>query len=157
MEVPPWKTVHCPTSVRFSSIRKELFCCRGRFYVAYVPEAQELIWIGQSMKALADHISESQRYGKFHVSCAYRFLRGQYVRNRYGKFMSKRPATVQEVNEAIEESGARGVVAVIRDPDNWQVLPETLDKCSHSTSSSTSSSSRPPSPSEPGPGAATAA
>ena len=85
MEVPPWKTVHCPTSVRFSSIRKELFCCRARFYVVYVLEAQELIWISQSMKALADHISESQRYGKFHVSCAYRFIRGQYSRKRYGQ------------------------------------------------------------------------
>ena len=122
MEVPPWQTIYCPPNVRFARVGKELFCCRGRFYILYHPDYKDIIWLCQSMNGLAVEVSRSKRYGQVHVSCAYRFLRGQYARKRYRGLQVVRLRTIEEVNEEIESVGAGSVAVVVRDPENWVIV-----------------------------------
>ena len=124
MEIPPWQTVYCPTRLRFARVEKELFCCHGRFYTLYHPVYRDVLWICQSMNGLVSEVSRSQRYGAVHVSCAYRFLRGQYRSKRYRGLLVERLRTIEEVNEHIESVGAESVAVVVRDPDNWVVADD---------------------------------
>ena len=129
MEVPPWQTIYCPATVRFAHIGKELFCCRGRFYTLYHPQLRDILWICQSMNGLAAEVSKSRRYGgAVHVSCAYRFLRGQYSRKNYRGLLVERFETTEEVNEQIESVGAGSIAVVVRDPENWVVA--NSEQCS---------------------------
>ena len=124
MEVPPWRTIYCPASVRFARVYKELFCCRSRFYLLYHPDCRDIIWLCQSMNGLAIEVSRSQRYGAVHVSCAYRYLRGQCARKRYRGLQVVRLKTIEEVNEEIESVGAGSIAVVVRDPENWIVADD---------------------------------
>ena len=140
MEVPPWRTIYCPASVRFARVGKELFCCRGRFYMLYHPDYRDIIWLCQSMNGLAVEVSRSRRYGTLHVSCAYRFLRGQYARKHYKGLQVVRLKTIEEVNEHIESVGAGSVAVVVRDPENWEVA----EKCRQSDDTSEIIAASPP-------------
>ena len=74
------------------------------------------------MNGLAVEVSRSKRYGQVHVSCAYRFLRGQYARKRYRGLQVMRLRTIEEVNDEIESVGAGSVAVVVRDPENWVIV-----------------------------------
>ena len=132
MEVPPWQTIHSPASVRFARVGKELFCCRGRFYTLYHPELRDILWVCQSMNGLATEVRRSRRYGPVHVSCAYRFLRGQYSSRRYRGLLVRRLETIEEVNEQIESVGAGSIAVVVRDPEIWVVA----ERCRHNDETS---------------------
>ena len=140
MEVPPWQTIHCSPNVRFARVGKELFCCRGRFYILYHPDYRDIMWLCQSMNGLATEVSRSKRYGPIHVSCAYRFLRGQYTRKRYRGLQAVRLKTIEEVNEEIESVGAGGVAVVVRDPEILVVA----EKCRQSGDTSEIIAAPPP-------------
>lgn len=121
MDIPPWQVVVCPFHVRFSSIRKE-YHTLGRIYAIYSPQARDSIWVSQSITGLVQCMVSHG--GKLQVSSIYRILRGQCICKRHKGLTVRRLESAEELNDLIDEVQPRTLVFAVRDPDNWQVLPE---------------------------------
>ena len=119
-DIPPWRTVSCPGSVRFSMIFKEQYT-NGHLYGVYRFNEPDDVWLGQSLYGMTMEMNKLQTYPKVHSSTAYRFLQGDVPYRQLGGMIVEKLQGVENVNELLDRIGAPNVVVVTRDPDKWEL------------------------------------
>ena len=119
-ELPPWRVVSCPGTIRFERIDKETHTL-GRTYAVY-RERDGLVWLGQSLAGLMQSIGKHYDL-RMHVSSGYRVVRQELKGGAHRGFLVKRLADEREVNALLDRLWPHYVAVVLRHPERWELAP----------------------------------